>query len=165
MTSEFAKLTQSLWTSVNTDSVSPSGFRNQVQRCAPKFVGCKWVFPVLRKPTLKPRRSDGWNKNAHLSLCSQQDAQEFLRFLLDGLHSEVNRVTVCPKVPVEDFDHLLWVCMSHTFDPCNKSHTYQYLIYKGSLIFGDWFDWFWFSLQGWWERQADVEYVSGEGGQ
>lgn len=39
-------------------------------------------------------------------LCSQQDAQEFLRFLLDGLHNEVNRVTVRPKVSVEDFEHL-----------------------------------------------------------
>lgn len=41
-----------------------------------------------------------------MSPCSQQDAQEFLRFLLDGLHNEVNRVTVRPKVSVEDFDHL-----------------------------------------------------------
>lgn len=37
---------------------------------------------------------------------SQQDAQEFLRFLLDGLHNEVNRVTVRPRGSVEDFDHL-----------------------------------------------------------
>ena len=36
---------------------------------------------------------------------SQQDAQEFLRFLLDGLHNDVNRATVCPRV-TEDFDHL-----------------------------------------------------------
>ncbi|XP_040038281.2 ubiquitin carboxyl-terminal hydrolase 2 [Gasterosteus aculeatus] len=74
---EFAKLTQSLWTSVNNEAISPSDFRSQIQRFAPKFVGC-----------------------------NQQDAQEFLRFLLDGLHNEVNRVTVCPKMPVEDFDHL-----------------------------------------------------------
>ncbi|TTO95311.1 Ubiquitin carboxyl-terminal hydrolase 2 [Bagarius yarrelli] len=37
---------------------------------------------------------------------SQQDAQEFLRFLLDGLHNEVNRVTVRPRGNTEDFDHL-----------------------------------------------------------
>ncbi|KAM8835496.1 ubiquitin carboxyl-terminal hydrolase 2-like [Synchiropus picturatus] len=74
---EFVKLTQSLWTSVNVESVSPFDFRSQVQKYAPKFVGC-----------------------------NQQDAQEFLRFLLDGLHNEVNRVTQCPKVPTEDFDHL-----------------------------------------------------------
>ncbi|XP_070773169.1 ubiquitin carboxyl-terminal hydrolase 2-like isoform X1 [Enoplosus armatus] len=74
---EFAKLTQSLWTSVNNEAISPSDFRSQIQIYAPKFVGC-----------------------------NQQDAQEFLRFLLDGLHNEVNRVTVRPKVSVEDFDHL-----------------------------------------------------------
>ncbi|KAK2828383.1 hypothetical protein Q5P01_019417 [Channa striata] len=73
---EFARLTQRLWTSVN-EAISPSGFRSQIQRYAPKFVGC-----------------------------NQQDAQEFLRFLLDGLHNEVNRVTVQPKVSAEDFDHL-----------------------------------------------------------
>uniref|UniRef100_A0A667YTH5 Ubiquitin carboxyl-terminal hydrolase 2 n=1 Tax=Myripristis murdjan TaxID=586833 RepID=A0A667YTH5_9TELE len=74
---EFAKLTQSLWTSVNNDAISPSGFKTQIQRYAPKFVGY-----------------------------NQQDAQEFLRFLLDGLHNEVNRVTVRPKASAEDFDHL-----------------------------------------------------------
>lgn len=74
---EFAKLTQCLWTSVNNEVVNPSDFRSQIQTFAPKFVGC-----------------------------NQQDAQEFLRFLLDGLHNEVNRVTVRPKVSVEDFDHL-----------------------------------------------------------
>uniref|UniRef100_A0A7N6AVP0 Ubiquitin carboxyl-terminal hydrolase n=1 Tax=Anabas testudineus TaxID=64144 RepID=A0A7N6AVP0_ANATE len=73
---EFARLTQGLWTSVN-EAISPSDFKSQIQRYAPKFVGC-----------------------------NQQDAQEFLRFLLDGLHNDVNRVTVRPKVSVEDFDHL-----------------------------------------------------------
>uniref|UniRef100_A0A3Q3WNL2 Ubiquitin carboxyl-terminal hydrolase n=1 Tax=Mola mola TaxID=94237 RepID=A0A3Q3WNL2_MOLML len=74
---EFAKLTQSLWTSVNNEAVSPSDFRSQIQIYAPKYVGC-----------------------------NQQDAQEFLRCLLDGLHNEVNRVTIRPKVFVGDFDHL-----------------------------------------------------------
>uniref|UniRef100_A0A3Q4H9F0 ubiquitinyl hydrolase 1 n=1 Tax=Neolamprologus brichardi TaxID=32507 RepID=A0A3Q4H9F0_NEOBR len=53
---------------------------------------------------LKPCTSVKSSKN--VSLYSQQDAQEFLRFLLDGLHNEVNRVTVRPKVSVLDFDHL-----------------------------------------------------------
>lgn len=39
-------------------------------------------------------------------LFSQQDAQEFLRFLLDGLHNEVNRASVLPKVSGQDYDHL-----------------------------------------------------------
>lgn len=74
---EFAKLTQSLWTSENNEVVSPSEFRNEIQRFAPKFAGN-----------------------------NQQDAQEFLRFLLDGLHNEVNRATIQRKVSIEDIDHL-----------------------------------------------------------
>ncbi|XP_037543191.1 ubiquitin carboxyl-terminal hydrolase 2 [Nematolebias whitei] len=74
---EFAKLIQGLWTSVNNEAISPSNFKSQIQKFAPKFVGC-----------------------------NQQDAQEFLRFLLDGLHNDVNRATLRPKVSVEDFDHL-----------------------------------------------------------
>ncbi|XP_063763556.1 ubiquitin carboxyl-terminal hydrolase 2a isoform X2 [Eleginops maclovinus] len=74
---EFAKLIQTMWTSSSSESVSPSEFKTQIQRYAPRFVGY-----------------------------NQQDAQEFLRFLLDGLHNEVNRVTVRPRGSVEDFDHL-----------------------------------------------------------
>ncbi|XP_077064688.1 ubiquitin carboxyl-terminal hydrolase 2a isoform X2 [Siphateles boraxobius] len=74
---EFAKLIQTMWTSSSSEAVSPSEFKTQIQRFAPRFVGY-----------------------------NQQDAQEFLRFLLDGLHNEVNRVTVRPRGHVEDFDHL-----------------------------------------------------------
>lgn len=41
-----------------------------------------------------------------LFVFSQQDAQEFLRFLLDGLHNEVNRVAARPKASPETLDHL-----------------------------------------------------------
>ncbi|XP_057606402.1 ubiquitin carboxyl-terminal hydrolase 2 isoform X4 [Hippopotamus amphibius kiboko] len=74
---EFAKLIQTIWTSSPNDVVSPSEFKTQIQRYAPRFVGY-----------------------------NQQDAQEFLRFLLDGLHNEVNRVTVRPKSNTENLDHL-----------------------------------------------------------
>ncbi|XP_062242480.1 ubiquitin carboxyl-terminal hydrolase 2a isoform X1 [Platichthys flesus] len=74
---EFAKLIQTMWTSSSSEAVSPSEFKTQIQRYAPRFVGY-----------------------------NQQDAQEFLRFLLDGLHNEVNRVTVRPRGTAEDFDHL-----------------------------------------------------------
>ncbi|XP_060643252.1 ubiquitin carboxyl-terminal hydrolase 2 isoform X2 [Anolis sagrei] len=75
---EFAKLIQALWTSSPNESVSPSEFKTQIQRYAPRFVGY-----------------------------NQQDAQEFLRFLLDGLHSEVNRILVRPKGGGSDsLDHL-----------------------------------------------------------
>ncbi|XP_048369221.1 ubiquitin carboxyl-terminal hydrolase 2 isoform X2 [Sphaerodactylus townsendi] len=74
---EFAKLVQMLWTSSPNETVSPSEFKTQIQRYAPRFVGY-----------------------------NQQDAQEFLRFLLDGLHSEVNRVLVRPKAGSDNLDHL-----------------------------------------------------------
>ncbi|XP_068172910.1 ubiquitin carboxyl-terminal hydrolase 2-like isoform X2 [Antennarius striatus] len=74
---EFAKLLQTMWTSSSSEAVSPSEFKTQIQRYAPRFMGY-----------------------------NQQDAQEFLRFLLDGLHNEVNRVTVKPRGTIEDFDHL-----------------------------------------------------------
>ncbi|KAL6104950.1 usp2 [Pungitius sinensis] len=74
---EFAKLLQTVWTSSGSDAVSPSEFKTQIQRYAPRFVGY-----------------------------NQQDAQEFLRFLLDGLHNEVNRVSVRPRGGAEDLDHL-----------------------------------------------------------
>ncbi|KAM3868768.1 ubiquitin carboxyl-terminal hydrolase 2-like [Diretmus argenteus] len=74
---EFAKLTQTLWKSVKNEAISPSDLKTQIQRYAPKFVGY-----------------------------NQQDAQEFLHYLLYGLHNEVNRVIVRPEVSVEDFDHL-----------------------------------------------------------
>ncbi|RVE39941.1 hypothetical protein evm_015409 [Chilo suppressalis] len=35
---------------------------------------------------------------------SQQDAQEFLRYLLEGLHEDVNRVTVKPKPILTEID-------------------------------------------------------------
>lgn len=34
----------------------------------------------------------------------QQDAQEFLRYLLEGLHDEVNRVTTRPKRLAQEID-------------------------------------------------------------
>ncbi|XP_069598756.1 ubiquitin carboxyl-terminal hydrolase 2 isoform X1 [Ranitomeya imitator] len=74
---EFARLLQAIWTSSANDVVSPSEFKTQIQRYAPRFMGY-----------------------------NQQDAQEFLRFLLDGLHNEVNRITVRPKPCTQDLDHL-----------------------------------------------------------
>ncbi|KAJ3590692.1 hypothetical protein NHX12_008641 [Muraenolepis orangiensis] len=66
-----------MWTSSSSEAVGPSEFKTQIQRYAPRFVGY-----------------------------NQQDAQEFLRFLLDGLHNEVNRVSIRPRGSAEDYDHL-----------------------------------------------------------
>lgn len=38
---------------------------------------------------------------------AQQDAQEFLRYLLEGLHEDVNRVTEKPKPILTEIDEKL----------------------------------------------------------
>lgn len=38
---EFAKLLQTVWTSSSSEAVSPSEFKTQIQRYAPRFVGYK----------------------------------------------------------------------------------------------------------------------------
>ncbi|KAK3107058.1 hypothetical protein FSP39_006027 [Pinctada imbricata] len=69
----YAKLMKDMWS--DKDSyVSPNAFKTQIQRFAPRFMGY-----------------------------AQQDSQEFLRYLLEGLHEDVNRVTSKPKpVSIDD---------------------------------------------------------------
>lgn len=49
-------------------AIAPTDLKNQISKVAKQFTGY-----------------------------GQQDAQEFLRFLLDGMHNELNRVTSKPK--------------------------------------------------------------------
>ncbi|KAJ3092260.1 Ubiquitin carboxyl-terminal hydrolase 21 [Quaeritorhiza haematococci] len=56
-------------------SLNPAAFKNEIDRWAPQFVG-------------------GF----------QHDAQEFLRFMLDGLHEDLNRVVRRPKFQYPDGD-------------------------------------------------------------
>ncbi|XP_035703191.1 ubiquitin carboxyl-terminal hydrolase 2 isoform X2 [Folsomia candida] len=58
--------------------VDTSAFKDSIQRFAPRFMGY-----------------------------SQQDAQEFLRYLLEGLHEDVNRVTAKPTPITTDIDESL----------------------------------------------------------
>ncbi|XP_072948645.1 uncharacterized protein [Epargyreus clarus] len=72
----FASVIKELWRSGEKDAVvNTTSFKSQVQRFAPRFMGF-----------------------------SQQDAQEFLRYLLEGLHEDVNRVTVKPKPILTEID-------------------------------------------------------------
>lgn len=58
--------------------VNTASLKTQIQRFAPRFMGY-----------------------------SQQDAQEFLRYLLEGLHEDVNRVTIKPTPLTQDIDDRL----------------------------------------------------------
>ncbi|KAG0169485.1 ubiquitin-specific protease doa4 [Apophysomyces sp. BC1015] len=70
----FADLLRVMW-SANYSSISPVAFREALVRFAPHFSGTE-----------------------------QQDSQEFLTFLLDGLHEDVNLVVKRPPPPPEDLE-------------------------------------------------------------
>ncbi|CAB3368744.1 Hypothetical predicted protein [Cloeon dipterum] len=75
----FGSLLQELWKGDSDERVvNTSSFKSQVQRFAPRFMGY-----------------------------AQQDAQEFLRYLLEGLHEDVNRVTTRPKPILTEIDDSL----------------------------------------------------------
>ncbi|VDO03515.1 unnamed protein product [Rodentolepis nana] len=73
----YADLAHQMWSSISSgvSYISPQRFRSQIQRYAPRFLGN-----------------------------SQQDAQEFLRYLVQGLHEDVNRVTHRPTIEPPDYD-------------------------------------------------------------
>ncbi|XP_076438634.1 ubiquitin carboxyl-terminal hydrolase 2-like [Babylonia areolata] len=74
----FASLMKSLWRESSPESyVSPNTFKTQIQKFAPRFMGY-----------------------------SQQDSQEFLRYLLEGIHEDVNRIKVKPKPSSLDYNRL-----------------------------------------------------------
>uniref|UniRef100_A0A224XEA4 Ubiquitin carboxyl-terminal hydrolase n=1 Tax=Panstrongylus lignarius TaxID=156445 RepID=A0A224XEA4_9HEMI len=72
----FSEVITELW-SGEGKIINPSAFKSQVQRYAPRFMGY-----------------------------NQQDAQEFLRYLLEGLHDDINRIQMKPKNLPEIDDHL-----------------------------------------------------------
>lgn len=70
---EFAALLKAVWSSQLYQSVRPSAFKQMLGRLNAQF--------------------DGWE---------QQDCQEFLAFLMDGLHEDLNRVKVKPLTDAVD---------------------------------------------------------------
>lgn len=66
LATEFGDLLTKMW-NTTLDTVSPDAFKSIVGKWAPQFKGYR-----------------------------QHDSQEFLRFLLDGLHEELNRVKIKP---------------------------------------------------------------------
>ncbi|XP_014277447.1 ubiquitin carboxyl-terminal hydrolase 2 isoform X1 [Halyomorpha halys] len=72
----FSEVIMELW-SGEGKVVNTTAFKAQIQRYAPRFMGY-----------------------------NQQDAQEFLRYLLEGLHDDINRVAVKPRNLPEIDDNL-----------------------------------------------------------
>ncbi|BFZ13854.1 hypothetical protein BsWGS_16893 [Bradybaena similaris] len=73
----YANLMQAMWKGKTDGSVSPDAFKTQIQKFAPRFMGY-----------------------------AQQDSQEFLRYFLEGLHEDVNRVTKKPAPIILDDNQL-----------------------------------------------------------
>lgn len=77
----FSELMQEMWSDEDDEpsrALTTAPFKAEIQRFAPRFMGYQ-----------------------------QQDAQEFLRYLLEGLHEDVNRVKERPKPILTDIgDHL-----------------------------------------------------------
>ena len=73
----FADLCHELWRD-SKSTVDTSAFKDQIQKFAPRFMGY-----------------------------SQQDAQEFLRYLLEGMHEDINRVDTKPAPILTEIDDSL----------------------------------------------------------
>ncbi|KAJ7378237.1 Ubiquitin carboxyl-terminal hydrolase 2 [Desmophyllum pertusum] len=99
----FADLIKSMWKPGNNDAVSPHSFKTQIQRFAPRFMGY-----------------------------NQQDAQEFLRFLVEGLHDDLNQVKSKPKYTLCEFDDSL-------SDQQNAEKTWEYYLSRDKSLMTDLF--------------------------
>ncbi|OXB72343.1 UNVERIFIED_CONTAM: hypothetical protein H355_015642 [Colinus virginianus] len=97
LTEAFADVIAALWHPDSTEAVNPGRFKAVFQKYVPSFTGYR-VPPAL----CSQFGAGGWG--GHLQLCphgrawfvgthgcSQQDAQEFLKFFMDRLHAEINR--------------------------------------------------------------------------
>lgn len=73
----FSDVIKDLWSSNGQSSVTPSSFKSQIQKFSPRFMGYE-----------------------------QQDSQEFLRFLLEGLHEDINQVHKKSSEPLKDLSHM-----------------------------------------------------------
>jgi ubiquitin C-terminal hydrolase len=93
-------LTKSAMVLRNT-SVSPTSFKKTISKWAPQFTGYR-----------------------------QQDSQEFLRFLLDGLHEDLNRVKVKPP-----YEELVDIEYEMEYDKANRWWN-NYISFNNSFISG-----------------------------
>ena len=89
----FAGLMRNLYATPTKRSYSPMEFKRTLGRFAPSFSGY-----------------------------GQQDSQEFLAFLLDGLHEDLNRIVKKPYTEKPDAEDLNEIALAELADECWKLH-------------------------------------------
>ncbi|KAK4515800.1 uncharacterized protein ATC70_010755 [Mucor velutinosus] len=117
----YAKLLRDIWTpstsfsSKRVGAISPENFKSTFERFNPHFIGYL-----------------------------QQDSQELLGFLLDGLHEDLNRVLDKPYIEIPDFDdHIKDEEIADKFWSYHKSRNDSIIVdmfqgqYKSRLVCGE----------------------------
>ncbi|KAL9545381.1 hypothetical protein MBANPS3_007173 [Mucor bainieri] len=117
----YAKLIKDIWTpstsysTRRSGSISPENFKSTFERFSPHFIGYL-----------------------------QQDSQELLAFLLDGLHEDLNRVLEKPYIEIPDFDdHIKNEEIADKFWSYHKSRNDSIIVdlfqgqYKSRLVCGE----------------------------
>jgi ubiquitin C-terminal hydrolase len=94
LASAFAGLVRSVWGATN-DVIYPSELKQQFERAAPEFYGNRYTIYFELIYLFIVNIMIYSNKRQH-------DAQEFLRFLLDGMHEDLNRVKVRPRLVFDE---------------------------------------------------------------
>ncbi|NXK14688.1 UBP21 hydrolase, partial [Herpetotheres cachinnans] len=92
LTEAFADVIAALWHPDSSEAPPPGRFKAVFQKYVPSFTGYPPPFtPHSGGPLATPGGLGAAVGTMGPSLCSQQDAQEFLKFFMDRLHVEINR--------------------------------------------------------------------------
>lgn len=108
MASAFGALTTDLWTS-DKASIRPTKFKQQVRTIARRDPGFAWFSPLSQHCLIQlVPRDAGFDLSTQVGESmplfagyEQQDVQEFLAFLLDAVHEDLNRVPNAERKYVE----------------------------------------------------------------
>ncbi|KAG2194502.1 hypothetical protein INT47_005775 [Mucor saturninus] len=88
---------------------NPLGLNGDLAESFASVMSRLWQPHSTSKPSISPKefKTTFEGFNSHFSGYLQHDSQEFLSFLLDGLHEDLNRILKKPYIEIPDFDDLL----------------------------------------------------------
>lgn len=91
------------------NTTNPLGSNGEVVEAFANIIKSIWKSQSALRPSIAPKefKSTFERFNPHFVGYQQHDSQEFLSFLLDGLHEDLNRVLEKPYMEIPDFDDML----------------------------------------------------------